>query len=127
MSDKKTIFLLEDDKAFAIIFRRWLEDAGYLVVIAKTVAEAKKLAENENPALFWIDYYLGEHNDTGMEFFAWLKTQKKLKDTPTIMVSITVDIEKLKEFENQGISKTFSKTETDRKAMLQYIKETVGE
>lgn len=126
MTNKKTVFLLEDDEAFTVIFRRWLEEANYRVVTAKTAEEAKKLAESESPALFWLDYYLGENHGNGMEFFHWLKTQERFKDVPTIMVSITIDMEKLKEFEEQGIHKTFSKTETDRKAILEYIKDVVG-
>lgn len=127
MSDKKTIFLLEDDEAFTVIFRRWLEEAGYRVVTAKTTGEAKKLAESEAPVLFWLDYYLGEKNENGMDFFGWIKTQDKFKATPVIMVSITIDMEKLKQFENQGIRKTFSKTETGRKDILDYVKKTVEE
>ncbi len=127
MSDKKTIFLLEDDEAFAIIFRRWLEEENYRVVIAKTFEEAKSIAENESPALFWLDYYLEKSHKTGIDFFNWLKTQEKYKITPTIMVSITMSVEKLQEFEKEGIKKTFSKTETNRKAILESIKELIGE
>lgn len=120
--DKKTIFILEDDQSFAIIFKRWLEDAGFRVVLAGSVSEAKEALEKETPSLFWIDYYLEGMGDNGMDFFRWLKQEPRFKDIPAIMVSVTVDMKKLKEFEKEGITKAFSKSFTNRDALLSGVK-----
>lgn len=119
--DKKTILILEDDQSFAIIFKRWLEDTGFRVVLAGSVPEAKETLKKETPSLFWIDYYL-EGSDNGMDFFRWLKQEPQFKDIPAIMVSVTVDMKKLKEFEKEGITKAFSKSFTNRDALLEGVK-----
>lgn len=124
MDKEHTIFLLEDDDAFLIVFKRWLAENGFRVVIARSVIEAKTiLATMTPPSLFWLDYYLGEKKENGMEFFHWLKTQPELAAIPTFMVSITMDIKKLKEFEAEGITKTFSKANTNKEEILAVLKE----
>lgn len=124
--DKKTIFILEDDQSFAIIFRRWLEDAGYRVVVAENAGKAREKLEKELPAIFWIDYYLKDGEENGMDFFRWLKKEPRFKEIPVIMVSVTVDMKKLREFEKEGITKAFSKSITNRDALLEGIKEILG-
>lgn len=124
--EKKTIFILEDDQSFAIIFRRWLEDAGYRVVVAENTGEAREKLEKELPVLFWIDYYLKDEEENGMDFFRWLKKEPRFKEIPAIMVSVTVDMKKLREFEKEGITKAFSKSITNRDALLEGVEEILG-
>lgn len=120
---QKTIFILEDDESFLIIFSRWLKEAGYNVVSSQNIDSAKKELETRpTPSLFWIDYYLGENLENGMDFFQWLKQNPKFKDVPAIVVSITLDAAKLQGFEKQGIVKTFSKVVTNREAIIAGIK-----
>ncbi len=127
MEKEQTIFLLEDDDAFLVIFRRWLEEVGFRTVIVRSVNEAKTiLATIDPPSLFWLDYYLGEKEENGMDFFRWLKTQPKFAEIPTLMVSITVDMKKLKEFEAEGITKTFSKATTNKEEILTTLKDILG-
>ena len=128
MVDKKTIFILEDEESFLIVFNRWLHEEGYNVIITRNIAEAKEtLEKNEPPSLFWIDYYLGENSDTGMVFFRWLKNNPSFKDIPAILVTITIDTSKLEEFERQGIAKTFPKVFSDRDTILAGIKKILGD
>lgn len=124
----KTIFLLEDDESFSIIFRRFLKEADYEVVSAKSAKTAQEMLEHieRPPDLFWIDYYLGEP-ETGMHFFEWLRKDIRFQNVPAIIVSITVDAEKLNEFERQGVTKTFSKAITGKDAILAAIKKILGE
>lgn len=125
---QKTIFVLEDDESFLIIFRRWLKEAGYNVVASQNIDSAKKeLETGPTPSLFWIDYYLGENHENGMDFFQWLKQNPKFKDVPAIVVSITLDAAKLRGFEKQGIVKTFSKVVTNREAIIAGIKKILGD
>lgn len=129
MSGTKTIFLLEDDESFSIIFRHSLEEAGYEVVSARTVKNAKEVLSRmeRTPSLFWIDYYIGEPTETGMHFFEWLRKDSRFQNIPAIIVSITVDAEKLNEFERQGVTKAFSKAITDKDTILAGIKKILGE
>ena len=127
MEKEHTIFLLEDDDAFLVIFNRCLAEGNFRVVIARSVNEAKTmLATIASPSLFWLDYYLGEKKENGMDFFHWLKTQPKFAAIPTLMVSITMDMEKLKEFEAEGVTKTFSKATTNKEEILTALKEILG-
>lgn len=125
----KTIFILEDDASFSIVFKRWLEDAGYHTVTADSVDQAQKmLSEMDSPPdLFWIDYYLQARKPNGMDFFRWLRRNRRFLKIPAIMVSITIDAEKLSGFEKQGIAKTFSKTVTERDQIIKGVKKILGE
>lgn len=124
---KKTIFLLEDDESFSIIFAAWIEEAGYALVRAKNIKQAKeKLAAIPPPDLFWLDYYLGTDGENGLDLFRWLKASGRYRAIPAIIVSITADEAKLKEFEDEGVKRALSKTVANRKTILATIKEVLG-
>ena len=124
---KKTIFLLEDDESFSIIFAAWTQEAGFALVRAKSITQAKeKLATIPPPDLFWLDYYLGTDGENGMDFFRWLKTSDRWRDTPAIIISITADEEKLREFEREGVTRALSKTIANRETILATVKEVIG-
>ena len=124
--EKKTIFILEDDQSFAIIFKRWLEDEGFRIVVAENIVEAREKLEKETPVLFWLDYYLKNENENGMDFFRWLKKEPRFQNIPVVVVSVTVDMKKLKEFEKEGVKKTFSKNITNRDALIKGVREILG-
>lgn len=124
---QKTIFLLEDDESFSIIFSAWIEEAGYTLVRAKNIAQAKeKLATVSPPDLFWLDYYLGTDGENGLDFFRWLKANERYRAIPAIIVSITADEAKLKEFESEGVRRALSKTIANRETILATVKEVLG-
>ncbi len=125
--NRKTIFLLEDDESFSLIFAIWIEEAGYALARAKNITQAKeKLATIPPPDLFWLDYYLGAEKEGGMDFFRWLKGQELYRNIPAIVVSITADAEKLKEFENEGVRRALSKTVANRETIVATAKEILG-
>ena len=124
-ANKKTVFLLEDDDAFLIVFARWLGMAGYEVVSAQNTEEAEKLLETiDPPSLFWLDYYLEEDN-TGMDFFHKLQETPRFKDVPVIIVSITSDIERLQEFKKEGVTEVFSKVIANRDTIMDGVKKII--
>lgn len=123
----KTIFLVEDDESFLIIFTRWLEEAGYEVVSARTAGDARQTLDTiDPPALFWLDYYLGSDREDGMSLFQWLRDNPSYTTIPVIVVSITVNDEKLKEFERAGVRKAFSKILSNKNNILQEIGAILG-
>lgn len=123
----RTIFLVEDDESFRIIFTRWLEDAGYRVVLVSTAQDARQMLEKiDPPALFWLDYYLGSGQEDGMNFFQWLHSNPRYAAIPVVVVSITIDEDKLKEFERLGVRKTFSKILSNKNNILQEIDIILG-
>lgn len=121
MNHKKTVFLLEDDESFAIVFERWLKERGYEVQLARNDKEAKKLLETAAPpSLFWFDYYLGEKR-TVEELLQVVREDERFKDIPIIIVSITVDMQKLGELKKYGNVEVFSKLLTNREEILQAV------
>ena len=52
------IFLLEDDEAIGIGLKYSLENEGYEVVLAKSVAEANRIIKTENFSLYILDINL---------------------------------------------------------------------
>lgn len=121
LSGKKTIFLLEDDESFAIVFARWLKERGYEVALARSEGEARKLLQEiEPPSLFWFDYYLGEKN-TIEDFLGTIRENEQFKDIPVIVVSITVDMQKLGELKKYGKVEVFSKLLTNKEEILQAV------
>ena len=52
------VFLLEDDEAIAIGLSYSLKNEGYEVTLAKTIAEAMKIIENETFAIYILDLTL---------------------------------------------------------------------
>ena len=52
------IFLLEDDSAIGIALTYSLENEGYKVTLAKSVANANEIIENESFSLYILDLTL---------------------------------------------------------------------
>ncbi|MBI3335289.1 MAG: response regulator [Candidatus Portnoybacteria bacterium] len=125
-NNKKTVFLLEDDESFAIVFARWLKERGYEVKLARSEEEARKhLQKIEPPSLFWFDYYLGEQK-TVEELLKMLHENERFKSIPIIIVSITVDMQKLGELKKYGNIEVFSKLLTNREEILQAVDRMTG-
>jgi len=121
----KTIFLLEDDDLTASIFTHWLKKDGYKVVRAKSIKEARRLLKEEKPpALFWLDYYL-KGDKTGIDFLRIIQKDRRFRDTPKIFVTVTVTVQKLKEFKDLGAQEAFPKLSTNRAAILETIKDVL--
>jgi len=99
---RRVVFLLEDDRLNATVFTHWLQKNGYKVVVAQSVKEARvRLDRMKPPDLFWLDYYL-KGDKTGLDFLRMIQRDPRFQDIPTIFVSITVNVQKLKAFKKFG-------------------------
>lgn len=78
-----TVLILEDEQGVALLQRRRLERAGYLVESAETPDDALRLFRRGNFALLLLDYNLPGIN--GLEFYEQLKAAGQ--DIPVIIVT----------------------------------------
>lgn len=76
------IFLLEDDGAIGVALTYSLESEGYTVTLAKSIAEAKKIIENNRFSLYILDLTLPD--GSGYEICKAVKAQG---DFPVIFLT----------------------------------------
>lgn len=76
------IFLLEDDEAIGIGLKYSLENEGYEVVLAKSVAEANRIIKTENFSLYILDINLPD--GSGYDVCRLVKAKG---DTPVIFLT----------------------------------------
>ena len=76
------IFLLEDDEAIGIGLKYSLENEGYEVVLAKSVAEANRIIKTENFSLYILDINLPD--GSGYDVCRLVKAKC---DTPVIFLT----------------------------------------
>jgi PAS domain S-box-containing protein len=84
-----TILVVEDEPDIANLIRRYLERAGYDVLLATTAAEARRLARGENPDLITLDIMLPDAN--GLTLLEWLKAEEATRLIPVLALSMLAD------------------------------------
>lgn len=86
MANPKTIFIVEDDANFQLIFKDRLTDEGYIVNQATNGTEALYLIKQAKPQLIIIDIMIpGKMN--GLELLSQIKQDPNLKKIPIFMLT----------------------------------------
>jgi len=85
MSDKKKIFLADDEPDIVMILKRYLQLDGYDVVTGANGKEALEKASSEKFDLMILDVMMPFMN--GWEVCKRLKNDPKTKDTPVIILT----------------------------------------
>ena len=102
MNEKKRILLVEDepDLIKLTVFR--LEKAEYEVIVAADGKQGLEIAEKERPDLILLD--LGLPVIDGYEVCCRIKSDKRLKDIPVLIMTASTDRikEKVKEIGADG-------------------------
>lgn len=80
-----TILLVEDDPLLRDAFRMLLEDAGYRILEAASVAEAMASIEAERPALVLLD--LGLPDGSGLDVARRLREQRETRAIPVVAMT----------------------------------------
>jgi DNA-binding response OmpR family regulator len=86
MNMPKTILVVDDKAALRNLVREYLEAEGFRVVIAADGREALYSARQEKPDLILLDLMMPEMN--GYDF---LKTYRKERETPVILLTAKLD------------------------------------
>lgn len=107
---KKKIIVADDDKGIVSVLTMMLEDAGYEVRTTSNGQTAKVVGEYL-PDLLLLDIWMAGID--GRDVCRYLKSQKRTKNIPVIMVSANQDTEKiaLEAGANDFISKPFDMDE----------------
>ncbi len=109
---KKTILVIEDERPLVTAIQTKLENAGFLVVTARTIDQGQDYLENiDRIDALWLDHYLpGEKS--GLDFVAELKQPKsKWKKLPIFIVSNTASSGNVRSYLRLGVSKYCVKAE----------------
>lgn len=95
MSNDKTILIIDDSSVNNLLLENILTDEGYKVKVCFSAIDAFNAIEKQMPDLILLDIMMPGMN--GYTVLKKLKTQKKTKHIPVIMVSAKsddVDVEK---------------------------------
>ncbi len=106
--DSKKILLIEDEEIFIEMFSKKLEHEGFDVVSARNGAWGIKEALNNNFDLFIIDMVMPAMS--GKEIVEKIKMNDKIKDTPIIIISASVEDRVANETKALGVDCFFVKT-----------------
>ena len=99
------ILLVDDEPIFASPMVIWLKSKGYEVKVAANGGEGLKSIEAEKPDIVFLDLQMPVMD--GIQTLK--KIREKDKDLPVIIVSATVDYNKLVELKALGITGVFHK------------------
>jgi two-component system, OmpR family, phosphate regulon response regulator PhoB len=81
----KRVLVVDDDPDVRLFSQTVLEENGYIPVLATNGEEGEEAVKKEKPDLIILDVLMPR--ESGIRLYRKLKTNKKLKDIPIIMLS----------------------------------------
>ena len=81
------ILVLEDDRQTLFLYERYLRDAGFQILPARSIDDAREAMRRVRPAAIVLDVML--EGETSWAFLAELKASPDTSDIPTLVVTIT--------------------------------------
>jgi signal transduction histidine kinase/DNA-binding response OmpR family regulator len=85
----KLILVVDDEPDIANLIRRYLERAGYRVMMAFNGKDAFQTARTSKPDLITLDIVLPDAD--GFTVLEWLKSDSQTKDIPVLLISVMTD------------------------------------
>ena len=83
------VLVVDDEPDIANLIRRYLNHAGYQVLIAQNAVEGLNIAKNEHPDLITLDIMLPDAD--GFTVLEWLKSDAETAHIPVLMLSMMDD------------------------------------
>ena len=109
-SMKKTVLVVEDDKALLGAIRSKLETKDIITFGAVSVAQALELMVKEKIDAIWLDHYLlGKEN--GLDFVAKVKLNNSWKSIPIFLVSNSTTLDKVSSYLALGVNRYYTKSD----------------
>lgn len=125
MSQKYTVFIVDDDKFLLDMYRRKFEADGAEVDIAPSSEEAlAKLRGGANPDVFISDIIMPEID--GLELLKTIRQDKLIPDSTIIMLTNESDQAKIKQAEALGIKGYIVKATTIPTEVVVKVREIAG-
>jgi two-component system, OmpR family, phosphate regulon response regulator PhoB len=81
----KRVLVVDDDPDVRLFSQTVLEENGYIPVLATNGEEGEEAVKKEKPDLIILDVLMPR--ESGIRLYRRLKTNKKFKDIPIIMLS----------------------------------------
>jgi two-component system, OmpR family, phosphate regulon response regulator PhoB len=81
----KRVLIVDDDPDVRLFSQTVLEENGYIPVLATNGEEGEEAVKKEKPDLIVLDVLMPR--ESGIRLYRKLKTNKKFKDIPIIMLS----------------------------------------
>lgn len=128
MSPKKhiNILVVEEEEALKELIKLKLERAGLTVENVISIQETISFLENNGPPdLIWLDHYLSE-KELGLDLVVKLKENDAWKDIPIIVVSNTATLAKIRQYEGLGVSKFYTKADSNLEDIIEDIKSMIS-
>lgn len=70
----KTLLYVDDEETIGKVVARYFSRRGDVVLLARTIAEAREILEVENPSAVFIDVWLG--SESGFELMDWIEDRR---------------------------------------------------
>jgi DNA-binding response OmpR family regulator len=90
MSEKKKIFIIDDDKDYGEALKIVLETNGYTVDHLLNIDDGRKAVEKSRPNLIILDVMMDKHTD-GFDFCYTLKHDEECKKIPIMMLTAVTE------------------------------------
>ena len=90
MSEKKKIFIIDDDKDYGEALKIVLENNGYAVDHLLNIDDGRKAVEKKRPNLIILDVMMDKHTD-GFDFCYTLKHDEECKKIPILMLTAVTE------------------------------------
>ncbi len=120
---KKKIFIVEDEKMLAEMYRDKLTRVGFEVYSAYDAEEGIELIKKNDPDLILLDILLPREN--GVSLLSKIRKEEKIALVPVIAFSNYDDKETKKEAENLGVKEYLIKTNYTPQEIVEKIKKYV--
>jgi DNA-binding response OmpR family regulator len=121
MPPNKIVLVVEDELPLQNAIKFKLGKHGFDVVTARNVEQAlNHLADIPKIDLIWVDHYL-LGKETGLDFVAKVKNDKKWKSIPVFIVSNTASEDKVKSYLALGVDKYYTKSDFRLDAIISEI------
>jgi signal transduction histidine kinase/CheY-like chemotaxis protein len=89
---KAPILVVEDDRKTIFVYEKYLAMAGFQVIPARTIDDARRAMKNLRPAAVVLDIML--EGETTWDFLAELKRDPTTSDVPVLVVTVTSKAQK---------------------------------
>ncbi|UJR82285.1 ATP-binding protein [Sandaracinus amylolyticus] len=83
---RQPVLVVEDDRKTIFVYERYLSLAGYQVIPARSIADARALLAEVNPAAIVLDIML--EGETSWEFLSEVKSSPATRDIPVLVVTV---------------------------------------
>ena len=108
--ESKTILVIEDEQPLLEAIKAKLLKNNFEVVCCRDCESGLKfIADMPRIDLIWLDHYLGG-NETGIDFMVKMKRNFPKKKIPVIVVSVSTDEAKYKQYLDLGAEKFYTKS-----------------